>query len=58
MKKIFTILLACVVMVCGAIGFSACGGGKKNTVVARERGSGPREAFDRLLPTETATSSK
>lgn len=49
MKKIFTILLACVVMVCGAIGFSACNGEKNITVVAREQGSGTREAFDKVV---------
>ena len=49
MKKIFTILLACVIMVCGAIGFSACNGEKNITVGAREQGSGTREAFDKVV---------
>ena len=49
MKKILTLLLSCVLMVCGAIGLTACGGEKNITVVAREQGSGTREAFDKVV---------
>ena len=45
MKKILTLLLSCVLMVCGAIGLTACGGEKNITVVAREQGSVTREEF-------------
>ncbi len=46
MKKIVTVLLSLAVLVTGAIGLTACGGEKNITVVAREQGSGTREAFD------------
>lgn len=46
MKKIVTILLSCLLSVTGAVGITACGGEKNITVVAREQGSGTREAFD------------
>ncbi len=46
MKKIVTVLLSLAVIVTGAIGLTACGGEKNITVVAREQGSGTREAFD------------
>lgn len=46
MKKIATILLSLTVLVTGTIGLTACGGEKNITVVAREQGSGTREAFD------------
>ena len=49
MKKIFTLLLTCVLMICGAIGLTACGREKNITVVAREQGSGTREAFDKVI---------
>ena len=49
MKKILTLLLCCVLMLCGAIGLTACGGEKNITVVAREQGSGTREAFDKVV---------
>ncbi len=46
MKKIVAVLLSLAVLVTGAIGLTACGGEKNITVVAREQGSGTREAFD------------
>ena len=49
MKKVLTILLGCILMVCGAVGLTACGGEKNITVVAREQGSGTREAFDNVV---------
>ena len=49
MKKILTLLLCCVLMLCCAIGLTACGGEKNITVVAREQGSGTREAFDKVV---------
>ena len=49
-KKAMAILLSTVTVIGGAIGFTACGGGEKNiTVVAREQGSGTREAFDKVV---------
>ena len=48
MKKIITSLVLCVMLVCGVIGFTACGS-KNITVVAREQGSGTREAFDKAV---------
>lgn len=48
MKKIITLLVACLLTVCGATGLTGCV--EKNiTVVAREQGSGTREAFDKVV---------
>ena len=49
MKKLLTILLACLLLITGAMGLTACGGEKNITVVAREQGSGTREAFDKVV---------
>ncbi len=49
MKKLVTILLSCSILIVGAIGLTACGGEKNITVVAREQGSGTREAFDKVV---------
>ena len=49
MKKIVTLLLSCVLLICGAVGLTACGGEKNITVVARTQGSGTREAFDKVV---------
>ena len=49
MKKLVTLLLSCVLLICGAVGLTACGGEKNITVVAREQGSGTREAFDKVV---------
>ena len=49
MKKLVTLLLSCVLLICGAVGLTACGGEKNITVVAREQGSGTREAFDKVI---------
>ncbi|MBO5240976.1 MAG: substrate-binding domain-containing protein, partial [Clostridia bacterium] len=49
MKKLLTILLSTLLLVTGAVGLTACGGEKNITVVAREQGSGTREAFDKVV---------
>ena len=49
MKKLLTILLSCLLLVTGAVGLTACGGEKNITVVARDQGSGTREAFDKVV---------
>ena len=49
MKKVLTVLLSCALMITGAVGLTACGGEKNITVVAREQGSGTREAFDKVV---------
>ena len=49
MKKLLTILLSMLLLVTGAVGLTACGGEKNITVVAREQGSGTREAFDKVV---------
>lgn len=52
MKKLSTILLSGLLLVTGAVGFTSClsvGGEKNITVVAREQGSGTREAFDKVV---------
>ncbi len=49
MKKLLTILLSMLFLIIGAMGFTACGGEKNITVVAREQGSGTREAFDKVV---------
>lgn len=49
MKKVLTMLLSCILLLCGAVGLTACGGEKNITVVAREQGSGTREAFDKVV---------
>ena len=49
MKKIVTLLLSCVLLICGTVGLTACGGEKDITVVARTQGSGTREAFDTVV---------
>jgi len=47
MKRTLTSLLICVLALCGTASFSAC---EKNiTVIARDQGSGTREAFDRVV---------
>lgn len=46
MKKFGTVLLSCMLCVTGAVGLASCGGEKNITVIAREQGSGTREAFD------------
>lgn len=49
MKKLLTNLLSCFLLVTGAVGLTACGGADNITVVAREQGSGTREAFDKVV---------
>ena len=49
MKKLLTNLLSCFLLVTGAVGLTACGGEDNITVVAREQGSGTREAFDKVV---------
>ncbi len=51
MKKTLTMMLACVLTLGSAIGFTACGTDteKNITVVARHQGSGTREAFDTVV---------
>lgn len=49
MKKLLTILLSMLLLVTGAVGLTACDGEKNITVVAREQGSGTREAFDKVI---------
>ncbi len=49
MKKVLTVLLSCALMITGAVGLTACGGEKNITVVARDQGSGTREAFDKVV---------
>ncbi len=49
MKKLLAILLSILLLVTGAVGLTACGGEKYITVVAREQGSGTREAFDKVI---------
>lgn len=59
MKKVLTVIVSCILAVLGAVGLIACGGGnngetgganeKNVTVVAREQGSGTREAFDKVV---------
>lgn len=49
MKKLLTNLLSCFLLVTGAVGLTACGGEDNITVVAREQGSGTREAFDKVI---------
>ncbi len=46
MKRILTVLLSLAVLIVGATGLIACGGEKNISVIAREQGSGTREAFD------------
>ena len=49
-KKIVAIIATIATMICSVVLFSACGVGEKNiTVVAREQGSGTREAFDKVV---------
>ena len=48
-KKLLTILLSAILTIGGAFGLTACGGEKNITVVAREQGSGTREAFDKVI---------
>ena len=49
MKKLLTNLLSSFLLVTGAVGLTACGGEDNITVVAREQGSGTREAFDKVV---------
>lgn len=49
MKKLATVLLSCALTVTGAIGLTSCGGEKEITVIARDQGSGTREAFDKVV---------
>ena len=49
MKKLLTNLLSCFLLVTGVVGLTACGGEDNITVVAREQGSGTREAFDKVV---------
>lgn len=49
MKKILTTVLACVLALGTTLGLTACGGEKNITVVARDQGSGTREAFDKAV---------
>ena len=48
-KKLLTILLSALLTIGGVFGLTACGGEKNITVVAREQGSGTREAFDKVI---------
>lgn len=47
--KIVSALLSLTFVAAGATAFTACGGEKNITVVAREQGSGTREAFDKVV---------
>ena len=49
MKKIAMIVLSCTFLAMSVFGLTACGGEKNITVVAREQGSGTREAFDKVV---------
>ena len=49
MKKVLTLLFICIIAICGTLGLTACGGEKNITVVARDQGSGTREAFDKVV---------
>lgn len=49
MKKLLTNLLSSFLLVTGATKLTACGGEDNITVVAREQGSGTREAFDKVV---------
>lgn len=49
MKKLTSILLSTLLVLTGAMGLTACGGEKNITVVARDQGSGTREAFDKVV---------
>ena len=42
-------LFICIIAICGTLGLTACGGEKDITVVARDQGSGTREAFDTVV---------
>lgn len=42
-------MLICIIAICGTLGLTACGGEKNITVVARDQGSGTREAFDKVV---------
>lgn len=46
MKKIVTFIITCLLCFVGVVGLVACGGEKDITVIARDQGSGTREAFD------------
>lgn len=46
MKKLWKTLIGCALVACTAVGLTACNGEKNITVVARDQGSGTREAFD------------
>ncbi|MDY3846231.1 MAG: substrate-binding domain-containing protein [Eubacteriales bacterium] len=49
MKKIISIVLACSLLAGVLMGMTSCSGEKNITVVAREQGSGTREAFDKVV---------
>lgn len=49
MKKGLILSIVCALVLCGTMSFTACGGEKNITVVAREQGSGTREAFDKVV---------
>lgn len=49
MKRIFTLLLSVLLLITGGAELAACSSEKNITVVAREQGSGTREAFDKAI---------
>ncbi len=49
MKRFITALISCLLIVSVAFGLTACSGEKNITVVARDQGSGTREAFDKVV---------
>ena len=49
MKKLLTLILSLTLALGACLVLTACGGEKNITVVAREQGSGTREAFDKVV---------